>query len=82
MCIERNREILFWGRAKSRAWRYVRNCSGMQLVLPNPTTLAIPATAGLVHYFLTLLVISGQDRLWAGLRASTLYRAREVGCQA
>jgi hypothetical protein len=25
------------------------DCSGVQPVLPNPTTLAIPATAGLVH---------------------------------
>ena len=49
MGIERNPDILFWSRAKSRAAPYVRNCSGMQLVLPNPTTLAIPATAGLVH---------------------------------
>jgi len=49
MCIERNRDILFWVRAKSRVSRYVRNCGGMQLVLPNPTTVAIPAAAGLVH---------------------------------
>jgi hypothetical protein len=56
MCIERNRDILFWCRAKSRVSRYVRNCGGMQLVLPNPTTLAIPATAGLVHCHLTLLL--------------------------
>jgi hypothetical protein len=49
MCIERNRDILFGVRAKSRASRYVPNCRDMQLVLPNPTTLAIPARAGLVH---------------------------------
>jgi hypothetical protein len=58
MCIERNQDILFGVGQKSCTWRYVDNCSGMQLVLPNPTTLAIPATAGLVHCFLTL-VISG-----------------------
>ena len=54
MGIERNPDILFWSRAKSRAAPYVRNCSGMQLILPNPTTLAIPATAGLVHFDITL----------------------------
>jgi hypothetical protein len=53
MCIERNRDILFWVRAKSRVSRYVRNCGGMQLVLPNPTTVAIPAAAGLVHLWIS-----------------------------
>ena len=53
MCIERNRHILFCGWAKKLYLRLVGKCSGMQLVLPNPTTLAIPATAGLVHSHLT-----------------------------
>jgi hypothetical protein len=55
MCIERNRHILFCGWAKKLYLRLVGKCSGMQLVLPNPTTLAIPATAGLVHFVLSLL---------------------------
>jgi hypothetical protein len=37
------------GLGKKLPWRCVGDCSRLQLVLPNPTTLAIPATAGLVH---------------------------------
>jgi hypothetical protein len=50
MCIERNRDILF-GRGGEKAAVAVTSATAaaMQLVLPNPTTLAIPATAGLVH---------------------------------
>ena len=78
MCIERNRDILFGVRAKSRALRYVPNCRDMQVVLPNPTTLAIRATAGLVHF-----PLSPQDSeidLWnlafLGSKVATLRHAR------
>jgi hypothetical protein len=54
MGIERNRDILFWSGRKTCSRGYVGNCEGMQLVLPNPTTLAIPATVGLVHSQITL----------------------------
>jgi hypothetical protein len=55
MCIERNRDILFGrGGEKLRLTVTSATAAAMQLVLPNPTTLAIPATAGLVHGPLTL----------------------------
>jgi hypothetical protein len=55
MCIERNREILFGRRGeKLRLTVTSATAAAMQLVLPNPTTLAIPATAGLVHWRITL----------------------------
>ena len=40
---------MLWGYAKSCLGDASATGSAMQLVLPNPTTLAIPATAGLVH---------------------------------
>jgi hypothetical protein len=56
MCIERNRDILFGrGGEKLRLTVTSATAAAMQLVLPNPTTLAIPATAGLVHLLLTLV---------------------------
>jgi len=41
MCIERNRNVLFW------------TARGLQIVLPNPTTPALTCEVGLVHQRIT-----------------------------
>jgi hypothetical protein len=67
MCIERNRDLLFW------------TAHGLQIVLPNPTTPALTREAGLVHGRLTpvwrSLEVGSAD--WASERSAPK-RLREI----